>query len=70
MMWDFLGEIFKVETMFKGKDNVDQLGKIVQVLGSADLVAYIKKYNMVVEEAIEDCIGKYPKIPLTSLITE
>lgn len=63
-------QIYKVEPMFKGADNVDQLVKIAQVLGSADLWAYIKKYNMIVFEEVENCIGNYPKIPLSDLVNE
>ena len=42
----FASMIFKKDTFFKGSDNIDQLIKIVQVMGEADLFEYLKKYNL------------------------
>lgn len=45
----FAGMIFNRDPFFHGKDNYDQLEKIVRVLGTPDLQAYVKKYNLVID---------------------
>ena len=40
------GLLFRKEPFFRGKDNTSQLGKIVSVLGTPDLLAYISRYKM------------------------
>ena len=40
------GMIFKIDTFFKGKDNFDQLLRIVHVLGDEALHEYVHKYNL------------------------
>jgi len=39
-----LGKIFLKEPFFQGVDNYDQLEKINQVLGTAELFDYLEKY--------------------------
>lgn len=49
-MWSlgcmFGGMIFMMDTLFHGESNDDQLFKIVQVLGTNDFLAYLKKYKL------------------------
>lgn len=49
-MWSlgcmFGGMIFMIDTLFHGRDNDDQLVKIVQVLGSDDFNAYLRRYDL------------------------
>ena len=45
----FAAMIFKKEHFFLGKDNQDQLAKIVAVLGTKGFLDYIKKYKIVVD---------------------
>lgn len=45
--------------MFKGADNVDQLRKITQVLGTPALRDYVIKYNMILDDDIEKSITYY-----------
>jgi len=45
----FAALIFRREPFFRGKDNSDQLVKIVHVLGSDDFFAFIHKYGAPVE---------------------
>jgi len=40
------GMLFKIDTMFKGSDNFDQLARIVSVLGTEGLENYIGKYKL------------------------
>lgn len=63
------GIIFKKNPFFHGKDNVDQLVKIVRVLGTAGLSSYLTKYNLQIPGEIEDMLGHCPKKPWTKFIT-
>ncbi|KAI3643253.1 hypothetical protein MP228_012808 [Amoeboaphelidium protococcarum] len=49
-MWSlgcmFASIIFKKEPFFQGDDNYDQLVKITKVLGTEDLVSYVRKYSI------------------------
>lgn len=47
------------EPFFRGKDNVDQLGKIIMQLGTTDLWAYILKYNIQVDSEVKKLIQSY-----------
>jgi casein kinase II subunit alpha len=40
------GMLFKIDTLFKGSDNFDQLARIVNVLGTDGLQNYLKKYKL------------------------
>ena len=71
------GMIFKLDTLFVGKDNADQLVKIVQVLGTDAFNAYLQKYNVTLSPAVYDktSIGGrhpmyYPGKPWTAYITD
>jgi len=48
----FAALIFRREPFFRGKDNSDQLVKIVHVLGSDDFFAFVSKYNAPVEQRL------------------
>ena len=37
------GLLFRREPFFRGKDNMDQLGTIIALLGTSDLINYIAK---------------------------
>ena len=53
------GIIFKQEPFFLGKDNFDQLLKIVKILGTDDMFEYIKKYNIVLNSHAQEQLGRY-----------
>lgn len=65
----FASMIFKKEPFFHGKDNNDQLVRIAKVLGSEELYAYIKKYNMNVDLTLKPLLGNYPRQPWPKFIT-
>ncbi|EEB06745.1 CMGC/CK2 protein kinase Cka1 [Schizosaccharomyces japonicus yFS275] len=65
----FAAMIFKKDTFFRGRDNYDQLVKIAKVLGTEELYAYIKKYNIVLDRHYDDILGNYPKRDWTSFLT-
>jgi len=55
-MWSFgcvfAALIFRREPFFRGKDNSDQLVKIVHVLGSDDFFAFVAKYGAYVDQRL------------------
>mmetsp|Transcript_8325 Transcript_8325/g.11816 ORF Transcript_8325/g.11816 Transcript_8325/m.11816 type:complete len:480 (-) Transcript_8325:133-1572(-) len=53
------GLLLRKEPLFRGKDNVDQLGKIVSVLGSQDLLKYVEKYGLEINSELKAVIRKY-----------
>ena len=53
------GLLFRREPFFRGKDNLDQLGTIIAVLGTADLHAYMSKYKIPMTPDIRKVIAKY-----------
>mmetsp|Transcript_23480 Transcript_23480/g.44452 ORF Transcript_23480/g.44452 Transcript_23480/m.44452 type:complete len:692 (+) Transcript_23480:206-2281(+) len=53
------GLLFRREPFFRGKDNEDQLGKIVSVLGTRDFLPYYRKCNVRLSSKARAAIGKY-----------
>ena len=53
------GLLFRREPFFRGKDNMDQLGTIVAVLGTADLHVYLSKAKIEMKPEIRKVIAKY-----------
>lgn len=53
------GLLFRREPFFRGKDNEDQLGKIVSVLGTRDFLPYCRKCNVRLSSRARAAIGKY-----------
>ena len=78
-MWSvgcmFAGMIFKMDILFKGKDNNDQLVKIVQVLGTDAFNTYLNTYSITLSSAYDRTpIGTksptyYPRKSWSSFIT-
>ena len=62
-MWSvgciFAGLLFRREPFFRGKDNEDQLGKIVSVLGTRDFLPYCRACNVRLSSKSRAAIGKY-----------
>ena len=52
----FAGILFRKEPFFQGKDNIDQLVQIVNVMGKEGLLAYCRKYKIELPEAYQDTI--------------
>jgi len=53
------GLLLRREPLFRGRDNVDQLGKIVAVLGTQDLFKYVDKYSLQLSSELNKVIRKY-----------
>jgi casein kinase II subunit alpha len=64
----FAAMIFQTDALFKGEDNDDQLVKIAQVLGTADLHRYLAKYNLVLPDTCQ--MGRYPRRSLAEFVTD
>jgi len=65
----FAGIIFKKEPFFHGHDNYDQLVKIAKVLGTDDLMAYLKKYDLTLDPHFDGLLGRYSKKSWRKFIT-
>jgi hypothetical protein len=39
-------KVFNSGVLFKGDDNIDQLRKIAQFIGAADIIKYIQRYQL------------------------
>lgn len=72
-MWSFGcvlgGMIFKMHTLFRGKDNVDQLVRIAKMLGAKSILSYVSKYGAEIEPAAKKAIGNLPSKSFSALIT-
>lgn len=64
------GILFRCETFFKGKDNKDQLVKIVKVLGTEDFLKYMVKYGLTLPQKDLNNLTGFPRIPWSYFITE
>ena len=66
-MWSlgcmFAGMIFRKEPFFHGHDNYDQLVKIVKVLGTDELFAYLNKYGLELDPQLEALVGRHARRP-------
>jgi casein kinase II subunit alpha len=51
------GMIFRKEPFFHGHDNYDQLVKIAKVLGTDDLFAYLRKYDLELDSHFDPILG-------------
>ena len=63
------GIVFKKEPFFHGSDNIDQMVKIVKVLGVEEFSAYLSKYKISLNSKLKSKMKKYPKKPFASFIT-
>ena len=52
------GLLFHREPFFRGRDNVDQLAKIIKVLGTTDLIDYALRYKMKLPKDVQTLLEK------------
>jgi len=64
----FAGLIFRKEPFFHGHDNIDQLVRIVRVLGTDELEAYLGKYNIKLGRQFDGVIGRNQRKPWSAFI--
>ncbi|CAH1132462.1 unnamed protein product [Ceutorhynchus assimilis] len=64
-MWGFgcvfASMLFRREPFFHGSNNQDQLVRIVKVLGSNELNAYLKKYNITLDDQYLQLLGHHSR---------
>jgi casein kinase II subunit alpha len=53
------GLLLRKEPFFRGMDNFDQLGKIIGVLGTYDLLNYMTKYKVELTPDLRNVVAKY-----------
>lgn len=66
----FAEMLFACHPFFNGKDNEDQLEKIARVLGTADLVKYLRERDINLDASFDSILGSYPRKVWRSFITE
>lgn len=74
-MWSlgcmFAGMIFVKETFFHGRDNDDQLVKIVHVMGNAEFIPYLTRYGINLDKKFMPLITEaIPQVPLETFIDD
>ncbi|ESN90464.1 hypothetical protein HELRODRAFT_166132 [Helobdella robusta] len=57
----FASMIFKKEPFFHGHDNYDQLVRIAKVLGTEELLEYIDKYQIELDQRFHDILGRHSR---------
>jgi casein kinase II subunit alpha len=65
----FAAFIFRIKHFFLGRDNDDQLVKIIMTLGYQDFLKYITKYNIDTDKFDVYYLRKKKKKPFTDFIT-
>jgi len=72
-MWSlgcmFAGIIFRREPFFHGRDNRDQLVKIVRVLGTEDFVQFLKQNNLTLDPSFLQLLSGQTRKPWSSFVT-
>lgn len=72
-MWSFgcmfAGMIFRIQTMFRGTDNNDQLVRIAKVLGTKPILEYVAKYDAQIDPSLKRDLGNFAPRSLESYIT-
>ena len=64
------GMLFRIDTMFKGSDNYDQLAKIVRVLGTPGLQDYVRTYKLTVPNEAARLLQACEPMPWQAFINE
>jgi len=72
-MWSlgcmFAGMIFRKEPFFHGHDNQDQLVRIAKVLGTDELMTYLDRYGINLDQHFLSIIGKHARKPWKKFIS-
>ncbi|CCW69393.1 unnamed protein product [Phytomonas sp. Hart1] len=63
------GIIFMKEPFFRGKDNTDQLIRIVKVLGTHDFQVYLNKFDLKLPASLENLLMRHTKKSWSSFVS-
>jgi casein kinase II subunit alpha len=66
----FAGIIFILHPLFHGRDNNDQLVRIVRVLGTKSLHEYTAKYKLTLDPALARLIQQWPRREFSTFVTD
>ncbi|KAH8104098.1 kinase-like protein [Cristinia sonorae] len=58
--------IFRKEHFFRGRDNEDQLLRILKVLGTDSFERYLEKYGLFIQTDNRALLQSYPKVPFSA----
>ncbi|CDO70134.1 hypothetical protein BN946_scf184783.g18 [Trametes cinnabarina] len=61
--------LFRRENFFRGRDNDDQLLKIIKVLGSDDFERYLAKYGLYLQTYDDELVQSHAKVPWSKFVT-
>ncbi|GJE99290.1 casein kinase II subunit alpha [Phanerochaete sordida] len=61
--------IFRKEHFFRGRDNEDQLLRILKVLGTDSFERYLEKYGLFIRTDNPGLLESHPKVPWTRFMT-
>ena len=64
------GMLFRIDTMFKGSDNFDQLARIVRVLGTPGLQDYVRNYKLTIPQEAARLLQSTEPMPWQAFINE
>ena len=64
------GFLFKMDTFFKGSDNNDQLVKIVDTMGTANLLEYMRRYKINMPKQLTKLIVNTDQVPLENYVNQ
>lgn len=64
------GMLFRIDTLFKGSDNFDQLARIVNVMGTDALRDYLRTYRLNLPSEAARLIKSCDVVPWTAFINE
>ncbi|KAI0075318.1 kinase-like protein [Panus rudis PR-1116 ss-1] len=62
--------VFGKEHFFRGRDNEDQLLRILKVLGTDSFEKYLEKYGLYIQTENRALLECYPRIPWTRFVTQ
>ncbi|XP_066140024.1 casein kinase II subunit alpha-like isoform X2 [Euwallacea fornicatus] len=72
-MWSFgcvfASMLFRKDPFFHGNDNQDQLFRIVKILGTSELISYLKKYNIHLDSNLQHLVNHHTRKPWQRFIT-
>ena len=64
------GFLFKMDTFFKGSDNNDQLVKIINTMGTANLYEYMRRYRINMPKQLTKLVVNTEQVPLESYVNQ
>ena len=62
------GFLFKMDTFFKGTDNNDQVVKVIDIMGTAKLYDYMRRYKINMPKQLVKLVTNKDEVPLENFI--